>query len=186
MMHSLLLLVVQGGPEHVGDVTLPAPFSPTWGLFIWTWLVFLPLLYVLSKFVYPVIVKMTVDREARIQNQLDEANRLHDEAKATLEEQRKHLAAARGESQALLAEARQAAEHERTAAIGRTRQEQEEILTRARHEIANERDRIKAELRREAVDLAIAAAGKVVEQELDAAADRKIVEEYLERIGAGK
>jgi F0F1-type ATP synthase membrane subunit b/b' len=42
-----------------------------------------------------------------------------------------------------------------------------------------------AEIRREAVDLAISAAGKVVGQRLDAAADRKIVEEYIESIGSG-
>ena len=41
-----------------------------------------------------------------------------------------------------------------------------------------------AELRREAVDLAIAAAGKVVGQRLDTAADRKLVEDYLSQIGS--
>ncbi|MCA9762627.1 MAG: F0F1 ATP synthase subunit B [Gemmatimonadetes bacterium] len=181
MMLSLLPLLQEA--EHAAEGALPAPFSPTWGLFIWTWVVFIPLLFLLSKLVYPTIVKMTADREAAIAKQLADAKAAHAAAEAALAEQRTLLADARGEAQALLADARQAAERERHTALERTRAEQDEILARAKQEIAAERDRAKAELRREAVDLAIAAAGKVIERELDQAADRKIVEDYLSQIG---
>lgn len=181
MMLSLLPVLQEA--EHIGDVTLPAPFSPTIGLFIWTWVVFLLLLFVLGKYVLPVIVKMTAERESTIKHQLSEAKRLHAEAEGVLEEQRKLLAGARGEANALLADARQAGDRERTNAVERTRAEQDEILTRARMEIVAERDRAKADLRREAVDLAIAAAGKVIGRELTADADRKMVEQYLTEIG---
>ena len=53
------------------------------------------------------------------------------------------------------------------------------MLERAKREIAVERERAVAELRREAVDLSLAAASKLIEQRLDSDADRKIVEEYL-------
>lgn len=181
MMLSLLPVLQEA--EHIGAVTLPAPFSPTLGLFIWTWVVFLLLLFVLGKYVYPTIVKMTAERESAIKLQLSEAKRLHAEAEGVLEEQRRLLAGARGEANALLADARQAAERERTTGIERTRAEQEEILSRAKQEIVAERDRAKADLRREAVDLAIAAAGKVIGRELTADADRKMVEQYLSEIG---
>jgi F-type H+-transporting ATPase subunit b len=162
---------------------LPAPFSPTWGLFIWTWVVFLPLLFLLSKFVYPKIVQATVEREQKITAQLAESERLHAEARAALEEQRQLLAGARGEAQAIIAEARNAAERERQAGIEKTRVEQEELLARARRDIAAEKERATAEIRREAVDIALAAASKVIEQRLDAAEDRRMVEEYLAEIG---
>ena len=84
-----------------------------------------------------------------------------------------------------MAEARQAADRERAAGVEKTRQEQEDLLHRARREIDAERERAVAEIRREAVDLAISAAGKVVGQRLDSAADRKIVEDYIESIGSG-
>lgn len=182
MMLSLLPMLQEA--EHIGEATLPAPFSPTLGLFIWTWVVFLLLLVVLSKFVYPTLVKMTADREAAIKHQLSEAKRMHAEAEQVLEEQRKLLAGARGDANALLAEARQASERERASAIERTRAEQEELLSRAKQEIGAERERAKAELRREAVDLAIAAAGKVIGRELGADADRALVESYLHEIGS--
>ena len=56
---------------------LPPPFSPTFGLFIWTFVVFIPFLFLLSKFVFPVIVKATADREAAITKQLADAQRVH-------------------------------------------------------------------------------------------------------------
>ena len=89
----------------------------------------------------------------------------------------------RGEAAAILNEARQAAERERALGMEKTRAEQEELLTRARQEIVAERERAVAELRRDTVDLAIAAAGRVVGQSLDSAADRRIVEDYLAGIG---
>ncbi len=164
---------------------LPAPFQPTFGLFMWTGIVFLLLLWVLSKFVFPSLVEMTVAREAAIKLQMDEAAKMRAESAAALEEQRQLLASARGEALAIVAEARDAAERERATGVEKTRQEQEEQLARARREIDAERERAVAEIRREAVDIAISAAGKVVGARLDAAADRKIVEEYIASIAGG-
>lgn len=166
-----------------GEGGLPGPFSPTFGLAIWTWIVFGLVLFVLSKKVFPGLLAWNVEREQTIAAQLAEAERLQGEATKALEEQRSILAAVRGEAQAILAEARTGAERERATAMEKTRAEQEELLARARREIEAEKDRAVADVRREAVELAIAAAGKVIGTKLDASADRKIVEEYLAQIG---
>ena len=163
---------------------LPSPFQPTAGVAFWTWIVFFALLFLLSKTVYPMLLKATKDREARIRKDLQDAERLRNETHAALEEQRALLASARGEAQAIIAEAREAAERERSNGIEKTRIEQEDLLTRARREIESEKVRAIAEVRREAVDIALAAAGKVVGARLDAAADRKIVEDYIGALGS--
>ena len=79
----------------------------------------------------------------------------------------------------MVAEARTLAEKERAVAMEKTKQEQEELLARARREIDAERDRAVADLRREAVDLSLAAASKLVGERLDSEADRKLVVDYL-------
>ncbi|MGH7581990.1 MAG: F0F1 ATP synthase subunit B [Gemmatimonadales bacterium] len=162
---------------------LPLPFQPTWGLAIWTWVVFILLFLILRKWVFPGLVQMTADREAAIRAQMEEAERYRSEATAALAEQRELLADARGEATAIIAEAREAGDRERAAAVEKTRQEQEELLHRARREIDAERERAIADIRREAVDLAISAAGRVVGQRFDTAADRKLVEDYVTSIG---
>jgi F-type H+-transporting ATPase subunit b len=164
--------------------SLPAPFQPTIGLVIWTWVVFIMLFLLLKKYVFPPLVQMTEEREAMIKKNLDDAERLRAESAAALEEQRQLLASARGEASAILNEARQAAERERVTLTEKTRHEQEAMLERARREITAERERALAEIRHEAVDLAISAAGKVVGQRFDTAADRKIVEDYIQSIGS--
>jgi F-type H+-transporting ATPase subunit b len=182
MMLPLLFLIQEA--DHAADAgALPAPFTPTAGLFIWTFVVFVALLIMLSKFVYPALVKMTAEREAAINQQLADAKKAQEEANAVLEEQRGLLASARGDATAIVAEAREAADRERASAVERTRTEQDEVLARAKQEIGAERDRAKAELRHEAVDIAIAAASKVIAERLDSESDRKIVEDYIAGIG---
>jgi F-type H+-transporting ATPase subunit b len=162
------------------------PFSPTLGVFLWQMVVLIILLILLSRTVFPMLLKMTVEREQRIKKDLDDAGQLRAESAAALEEQRQLLASARGEAKSIIAEAREAADRERSMAVDKTRQEQEELLDRARREIGAERERAVAEIRREAVDIALSAAGKVVAGRLDSAADRKIVEDYIASIGGSK
>lgn len=60
------------------------------------------------------------------------------------------------------------------------------MLERARREIDNEKDKAIMQLRREAVDLALAGASKVIEQNLESQKNRQLVESYLSSIGTLK
>src|SRR5918999_594695 len=171
-----LLTLVQEAEAHGGPAS---PFEVNFGLFFWTWVVFFALLYVLKKFAWPPLVKATEEREKRLQALLDQAERARVEAEATLAEHRKLLAEGRSTAHTLLVEARSTAEKERALAMERTRPEQEELLARAPREITDERERAIAELRREAVDLSLAAASKLIGERLTTETDRKLVEQYL-------
>jgi F-type H+-transporting ATPase subunit b len=159
-----------------------SPFQVNFGLFFWTWIIFITLFFVLKRFAWPPILRATEERERKIARQLSEAERLNAEAQAVLEEQRKLLAGARHDAHQLLQDAKAAAEKEREQVLARTRQEQEQLLERARKEVQAERDRAITELRREAVDLSLAAAARLIGERLSAQADRKLVESYLAAI----
>ena len=157
----------------------PSVFSPEPGLIIWTWLVFGALFLVLKKYAWPSIVKATEDRERRIAAQLEETERLNAEAKQALEDHKVLVAGAKEEAHKLISEAKIVAEKERETTLARAREEQEQLIDRAKREIEAERERAVAELRREAVDLSLAAASRLVEANLDDAANRRLVEDYL-------
>ena len=70
--------------------------------------------------------------------------------------------------------------------VSKGRAEQEELLVRARREIGLERDKAVVELRREAVELSIAAASKVLERNLDNATDRRLVADFLQGLGTNR
>jgi F-type H+-transporting ATPase subunit b len=178
MLTLLAVAAETGGPI--------SPFEVNFGLFFWTWVVFGLLYYLLKKFAWPAILRTTEERERAIAAQLAESERNRAESARLLEEQKKLLAEARSSAHQLLVDARSSAEKERVHSLEKTKQEQEDLLDRARREIASERDRALQELRREAVDLSLAAASKLIGERLDAATDRKLIESYLATMEQGR
>ena len=155
------------------------PLVVNGGLMIWTLVIFGILLLVLKKFAWPVVLGAVRDREKALEEQIAAAERNRAESAKLLEEHKQLLAEARTSAHALIVEAKGMAENERAVALEKTRHEQEELLDRARREIVAERDRAVQELRREAVDLSLAAAGRLIGQRLESDADRTLVMNYL-------
>jgi F-type H+-transporting ATPase subunit b len=177
----MLALIVALAQEE-GHAT-SGPLVVNGGLVIWTLVVFGLLLFILKKWAWPPMVAAVEAREKALEAQLAEAERNRREAADLLAQHQKLLAEGRAQAHGLLAEARSAAEKERALAMEKTRQEQEELLERARRDIASERDRAVVELRREAVDLSLAAATKLIGERLNSENDRRIVQEYLSSLG---
>jgi F-type H+-transporting ATPase subunit b len=173
MLPLVLLLQEPGGEQGF------TPFSINSGLIFWTILIFGVLLVVLWRLGWPALLKSVEERERRIQQQLDEAERARAEAARLLEEHKRTIAAARNEAQEMVAKARAVAEKERQTLLAKAREEYDQLLARARKEIGVEKEKAILELRREAVDLSIAAASKLVEAKLDTDANRRLVMDYL-------
>jgi F-type H+-transporting ATPase subunit b len=182
-----LLLLASATPllaqeEHAGGpVNLLEPHA---GLMFWTLLIFVVLLFVLTRFAFGPITRAVEARERALEEAIEGAKRDRDEAARVLAEQRAALESSRGEAQRLLAEGRAAAEKMRADLLGQARAEAEEAKNRALRDIEAERERAIADLRREAVDLALAGASKVIERNLDDAANRQLVESFLASVSA--
>jgi F-type H+-transporting ATPase subunit b len=153
--------------------------TPNGGVMFWTLLIFIALLIILSRFAFKPMMASVEARELALQEALAKAQRDRDESARVLAEHRAQLEAARGEAQKLIAEGRSTAEKLHNDLIEETRTQQQEMLERARRDIETEKQNAIATLRREAVDLAIAGAGKVIERNLDTDANRKLVESFL-------
>lgn len=179
---ALVLALVWAKPllAQEGDGGL---FAVNWfGLFVWTWLIFILLFVVLRKWAWGPILEALDRRERRIQSAIDEATKQRDEAEKLLAEQREMLGKARGEAQEILAEGRKAGERLRAELLEEARKQKDQIVERSRDEIRHERDEALAALRREAVDLSISAAGRVLEKNLDSKENRRLVEKYLDAL----
>jgi F-type H+-transporting ATPase subunit b len=183
MTWSILFLLVQH--EAAAEGGLPAPFRLNPGLIIWTWIVFGALYFLLKKYAWPPIVRLTEEREKRIAHQLAEAERLRAESQAAVAEQQRLLQAAKDDAQKLLQEAKVLAQKEREHVLQRAQQEQQQVLERAKREIESERERAVDALRREAVELSLAAAARLIRQRMDAESDRRLVEEFIDSVGTG-
>jgi len=148
-------------------------------LMFWTLIIFGILYFMLRKWAFPAILGAVEKREKALEDALASAKRDREEAQRLLGEQQQQIEAARGEAQKFIAEGRAIAEKMRGDMIEQTRQEQQAMLERARREIETEKERAVAQLRREAVNLAIAGASKVIEENLDNSKNRQLVEGFL-------
>ena len=157
----------------------PNLLDPHYGLMFWTLIIFVILLFVLSKFAFGPLTAAVAARERALEEAIEGAKRDREAAAKLMAEQQAQIEQARAEAQRFISAGRAAGEKMRADMIEQTRRDQQEMLDRARREIENEKVRAIAELRREAVDLAIAGASKVVEKNLDDASNRKLVESFL-------
>lgn len=169
--------VPEGTEAPSGDL-----LSPAGGLMFWTLVIFLILFAILGKLVFPKITAAVEAREKALEEAIEGAKRDREEAARILAEQQKGIEAARVEAQKIIVEGRQAGEKVRATMIEETHQQQQAMLERARREIEMEKEKAIAELRREAIELAIAGASKVIEKNLDDQSNRKIVESFLASI----
>ena len=149
------------------------------GLTIWTGITFLILLFVLGRFAWGPIVATLKERERTIREAIDEAKRERAQAEKLLAEQQEGLARAQREAAELARRNQQEVEALRQELTARARQEADELVADARRQIAEEVSRARAELKAQVVDLAIDAAGRLIQANLDDKAQRKLVEDYI-------
>jgi F-type H+-transporting ATPase subunit b len=177
-----LLLLIQEHAAEAAEAPKGGLLSPSGGLMFWTLLIFLVLLFVLSRAAFKPMLAAVEAREKSLEEAIAHAKADREAAAKILAENQAQLDAARGEAQKLIAEGRAVGDKVRADMIEETRGQQQEMLERARREIESEKVRAIADLRREAVELAIAGASKVIEKNLDDASNRQIVESFLSSI----
>lgn len=182
---SSLMLVLSASTAAAAEPGEPVNLlSPHGGLMFWTLLIFVVLFFVLWKFAFGPITAAVEQRERALEEAISGAKRDREEAAKLLAEHKAQMEQARADAQRLIAEGRAIGEKMRTDMLAETRGQQQELLERARRDIAAERDSAIAQLRREAVELAIAGAGRVIEKNLDSAQNRRLVEEFLAGLDA--
>ena len=156
------------------------------GLMIWTLIIFFTLMFILTKIAYKPLLRAVQAREQALEEAIEAAKRDREEAQKAMEEQRRLIGEARAEAQGYIAQGRATAEKVKQHMLEEARQQQQELMARAKRDIETEKERAIADLRREAVDIAIAAAEKVIERNLDDDANRKIVEQFLSTLAPVK
>ncbi|HEX7123096.1 MAG TPA: F0F1 ATP synthase subunit B [Gemmatimonadaceae bacterium] len=180
LVHSALLTLATATPALAQEAEEKVDLlTPSGGLMVWTIAIFLVLMFILSRFAFKPLTAAVEARERSLQEAIDAAKRDREEAAQLLAEHRRQLDQARGEAQKLIADGRATAEKLRNDLLEQTKAQQQEMLERARRDIETEKQNAIAALRREAVDLAIAGAGKVIERNLDSDANRRLVESFL-------
>lgn len=121
-------------------------------------------------------------RENVIREQLDAAQKSREEASRVHEQSQQDLAKAREQSEAILKRAEQTSQAIQHEIEERAREEYERIIGQARSQIEYEREQAELALRTRAADIVVDAARQVIENNMDPAADRRIITNSLENL----
>ena len=157
--------------------------SVTPGMAIWTVVTFGIMVLVVGRFAWKPMLAALDAREQGIQKSIDDAKQQRQEAEALLARHRQQLAEGRRQAQAMMAESREAADRLRKELEEKAREEVRSMLASARREIKRERNAAVEVVRREAVDVALAAASRLLAERMDSERDRRLVLGYIDQIG---
>ena len=151
-------------------------------LIFWEILSFGVLLFILYKYAFPGILSILEEREKKIKDSLDQAERHRSDAERKLKEYEAKLNAAAKEAEAILAQAKERAQRLFEENEQRMNFEAERIKGDAMREIDHERRKAVQEIRTQTTDLALMVAEKVVERSLTDADHRRMADEALDAL----
>ncbi|MGD8451147.1 MAG: F0F1 ATP synthase subunit B [Phycisphaerae bacterium] len=171
---------------HGGHNEGPRPalltFDP--GVALWTIIVFVALLILLRTLAWKRLLGALQQREAFIQNSIDEARDQRVEAEKLVADYRAQLEKARAEATAIVEESRRDAEEVRRRLQEEAHKDAEELVARARREIKLAKDTAVKELYDRTADLAVQVATGVIGKELSDADHRRLIDESLAELRA--
>ncbi len=153
-------------------------FEP--GLMIWTLVIFVALLALLSRFAFRPIAQALVEREQRIRDSVETARKTREEAEEILAKYRAQLDEARAEARKILEEGRNQAEETRREITDKARQESQRILEAAQAEIEHLQAKSLEELRETVAHLSVRIASELVRARVDDKENRRLVDEFLD------
>jgi F-type H+-transporting ATPase subunit b len=182
---SIGLLVAQATTSTTTpNVQSKNPILPSTPEIVWGLLSFAVLFFVMWKFAYPAVSKMLEARSERIRSNIDEAQKVRDEAEQILADYQRQLADARNESNRIIEEARQAAEQLRHDMVRRADEEVAELRRRNAEDLQIAQERAISQLQSQVRNLALELAEKVVGQNLDRDRNLQLVDQYIAELNA--
>ncbi|HET8955865.1 MAG TPA: F0F1 ATP synthase subunit B [Solirubrobacterales bacterium] len=156
--------------------------SPGLGLMIWTLVLFLITMWVLSKVAFPKIQEALDKRAATIAESIDAAERQRKESDELLAEYRARLAEAREQADDIMVRARKSAETAEAEAAAAGKEKREELVEAAKRDIEAETRRSLDQIRQEVADLTVLATERVTRKTLNDEDQKRLVEEALSEV----
>jgi F-type H+-transporting ATPase subunit b len=175
---SALPLAAESGSEEGGSFLV----SPGLGLMIWTLVLFLFTMWVLSKVAFPKIQEALDKRAKTISESIGAAERQRKESDELLAEYRERLNEAREQADDIMARARKAADTAESEAKAEGAAKREELVSAAKRDIEAETRRSLDQIRKEVADLTVLATEKVTRKSLSEDDQRRLVEEALSEV----
>ncbi len=152
------------------------------GLMIWVVVTFIVLLFILKKVAWKPILNALENREAVIRESLEKAEKANEEAQKVLEENQANLQKAEEESKKIINQSRDYAEKLKEQLLQDGKEQAKKIIDDATAEIERKKEAAFEELKTQAAELAIQAAEKIMNANLNKETQKKIADKFIGEI----
>lgn len=184
-------LVLMVGGTYVGTHEELLPFqkslregqhiSLNLGMTVATIGVFLILFPVINAFFVAPLKAAINERNSNLENTFSEAENLRAEMQKMRGEYERRLASAEASARDQIQAQIREAQDLRATLMDEAQAKTSALVAQAQQEIAAERDRLVGDLRSHVVDLALAAAEKVVRENMDTERNRRMIDDFINR-----
>ncbi|GGA64331.1 ATP synthase subunit b [Ornithinibacillus halotolerans] len=155
---------------HVGDM-------------LYQLLFFAILLFLVRKFAWGPVMNMMKKREEYVANEIEAAEKSRIEAEKSAKAAAEQLKQTKMEAQKIIEDAKTAGIKQEQDIIESARQEADRIKKAAQAEIQNEKEKALQALQDQVASLSVLIASKVIEKELSAQDQEKLINEYIKEVG---
>lgn len=155
---------------HVGDMIVQLFF-------------FLLLLFLVGKFAWGPVMDMMKKREDYVAGEIEAAENSRQEAEKAAKEANEQLKQMKLEAQKIIEDAKATGVKQEQDIIESARLEAERIRKAAEESIQNEKEKALQALQEQVASLSVLIASKVIEKELSAQDQEKLINEYIKEVG---
>ena len=158
--------------------------QPDPGLYIWTIVTFLILLALLARFAWRPLLDALEKRQDAIRTSLDDARKAKEELARLQAESARILAEARTEAANIISSTRSDAARFADEMKQKARVEADALVKNAQREIDTQTHRAIEMIRREAIDLSVAVASKILRRDISHADNERLVDDTIREMQA--
>ena len=159
-----------------------ALIQPDPGLFIWTILTFLVLVWLLGRFAWKPLLGALERREQMIASAVDDARRTKEELERVQQDSERLLVEARREAEGIVSRSRGDADRLRTELAEKAKADAETITRNAEKQIQHETARAVQQIRQEAVELSVAIASKLLRRNVSREDNEGLIQETVKQL----
>lgn len=155
--------------------------------FSWTlvmiWVTVLVLYLILKRFFFEKVRNFMLEREAAVRDSFDNAERVNLLAEEKLTDYKEQIANLEAEGREIIKNAKVRAEAQAKDITDEANRKASEMIVQAQREIDRERQKAVAEMKQQIAGLAIYAAEKIIERQLEASGHEEIIQGIIEQAG---
>ncbi len=168
-------------PNNGINIPVADNLFPTWPTIVASLIALLILLVILTKLVYNPVKNMYAKRQGYVQGNIDASKNQLQMAYENREQASKELLLARNRAEAIIEEANKVAESIKMQSVIEAKDAANNIIYMAKTSIEEQKNKFYQQSKQMIVDVALKAASKVIEKEINEKTHQKLINEFIEK-----